>query len=126
MFWKVNFFLGHLAIFQVVSFCSVNCTSWACITVKNIVISPNFLVWNRPKLCGNRAFLQNVHTRKLGEITEFFAVYIITYIGHGSCFTWEFLVSAFIKSASPTAIYFFSYFFWSGNDKIVARKYFCW
>ena len=29
---------------------------------------------NRLKLCGNCAFPQNVHTRKLGEITVFFAV----------------------------------------------------
>ena len=49
-------------------------------TVKNTVISPNFLVWRfcgkaqfshsfgryRPKLCGNCAFPQNFHTRKLG------------------------------------------------------------
>ena len=28
----------------------------------------------RPKLYGNRAFPQNFHTRKLGEITVFFAV----------------------------------------------------
>ena len=27
-----------------------------------------------PKLCGNCAFPQNIHTRKLGGITEFFAV----------------------------------------------------
>ena len=60
---------------------------WRC-TVKNIVISPNFLVWKfcrkaqfsayfraiRPKLCGNCAFPQSFHTRKLGEITVFFAV----------------------------------------------------
>ena len=55
-------------------------------TVKNTVISPNFLVWKycgkvqfphsfgHPKLCGNCAFPQNFHTRKLGEITVFFAV----------------------------------------------------
>ena len=51
------------------------------ITLKNTVISPNFLVWKlcgkaqfphsfgrfaRPKLCGNCAFPQNFHTRKLG------------------------------------------------------------
>ena len=30
--------------------------------------------WNGPKLCGNYAFPQNFHTRKLGEITAFFAV----------------------------------------------------
>ena len=35
-------------------------------TTKNAVISSNFLVW---KLCGNCAFPQNIHTRKLGEIT---------------------------------------------------------
>ena len=29
---------------------------------------------HRPKLCGNCAFLQNFHTRKLGEITVFFTV----------------------------------------------------
>ena len=51
-------------------------------TAKNTVISPNFLVWNfcgkartnRPKLCGNCAFQQNFYTRKLDEITVFFAV----------------------------------------------------
>ena len=30
-----------------------------------------------PKLCGNCAFLQNFHTRKLGEITVFYAVQYI-------------------------------------------------
>ena len=45
-------------------------------TAKNPVISPNFLVW---KFCGKAqfphcAFPQNLHTRKLGEITGFFAV----------------------------------------------------
>ena len=46
------------------------------ITAKNTAISPNFLVWKffRPKLCGNCAFPQNFYTRKLGEITVFFAV----------------------------------------------------
>ena len=29
---------------------------------------------NRPKLCGNCAFPQNFHTRKLGEITVFYDV----------------------------------------------------
>ena len=29
----------------------------------------------RPKLCGNCAFPQNLHTRKLGEITVFFGVF---------------------------------------------------
>ena len=50
---------------------------------KNTVITPNFLVW---KFCGkaqfphsfgrfaNYAFPQNVHTRKSGEITVFFAL----------------------------------------------------
>ena len=28
----------------------------------------------RPKLCGNCAFPQNFHTRKLGEISVFYAV----------------------------------------------------
>ena len=34
-------------------------------TVKNTVISPDFLVW--------KFFPQNFHTRKSGEITVFFA-----------------------------------------------------
>ena len=33
----------------------------------------NFVA-NRPKLCGNYAFPQNFHTRKLVEITVFFRV----------------------------------------------------
>ena len=41
---------------------------------ENIVILPSILGANRPKLCGNCAFPQNFHTRKLGEITVFFAV----------------------------------------------------
>ena len=58
------------------------------ITVKNIVISRDFLVWkfcgkaqfsqfwaSRLKLCGNCAFPQNFQTRKSGEIMVFFAVY---------------------------------------------------
>ena len=31
----------------------------------------------RPKLCGNCAFPQNFYTRKLGEITVFYAVKVI-------------------------------------------------
>ena len=54
---------------------------------KNTVVSPIFLVWKfcgkaqlphsfaiRPKLCGSCAIPQNFHTRKLGEITVFYAV----------------------------------------------------
>ena len=61
-------------------------------TATNTVISPNSLVWkfcvkaqfpwnvihyarNHPEI---GAFTQNFHTRKLGEITVFFAVYIVT------------------------------------------------
>ena len=51
-------------------------------TASNTVISPNFLVRkfcgkeqflhaNRPKLCGNCAFPQNIQTRILGEIKVF-------------------------------------------------------
>ena len=55
---------------------------WPCYiyTAKNAVISPDFLVRKFcrkaqfPKLCGNCAFPQNFHTRKLGEITVFFAM----------------------------------------------------
>ena len=52
-------------------------------TAKNNLILPNFLVWKfcgkaqfaiRPKLCGNCAFPQHFHTRKLGELTVFFTV----------------------------------------------------
>ena len=39
----------------------------------------NFRV-NRPKLCGNCAFPQNFHTRKLGEITVFFSVIFEWYL----------------------------------------------
>ena len=35
----------------------------------------------RPKLCGNCAFPQKFHTRKLGEIMVFFTVIIITWDG---------------------------------------------
>ena len=41
---------------------------------ENTVILPSILGANRPKLWGNCAFPQNFHTRKLGEITVFFAV----------------------------------------------------
>ena len=50
-------------------------------------LQSDFMVWTfcgkkqfphsfgqRPKLCENRAFPQNFHTRKLGEITIFYAV----------------------------------------------------
>ena len=51
-------------------------------TAKNTVISPNFLVW---KFCGKAqfphsfgriTFPQNFHTRKLGENTIFYTVYV--------------------------------------------------
>ena len=64
-------------------------------TTKNTIISPNILVWKfcgkeqfphiaiRPKLWGNCSFPQNFHTRKLVEITVFFAVFVtlVTSIG---------------------------------------------
>ena len=66
---------------------------------ENTVISPNFLVL---KFCGkaqfahrfdrNRAdttFLQNFHTRKLGEITVFFVLKIMEMIF--TCFFWFFI-----------------------------------
>ena len=34
---------------------------------------------NQPKLCRNRAFPQNFHTRKFGEITVFYAVFKIEF-----------------------------------------------
>ena len=40
-------------------------------SVKNTVISPNFLAW---KLCGKAQFPQNFHTRELDKITGFYAV----------------------------------------------------
>ena len=33
----------------------------------------------RPKLCGNRAFPQNFHTRKLDEITVFYAAEVFLF-----------------------------------------------
>ena len=57
------------------------------ITAKNTVISwcgnfverHNFRIVSgfRQKLCGNCGFPQNIHTRKLREITLFFAVYVL-------------------------------------------------
>ena len=50
---------------------------------QNNEISPNLPVWKfygnaifaiRPKLCGNSAFSQNLHTRKLGDIAVFYTV----------------------------------------------------
>ena len=60
-------------------------------TTKNAEILPNFLVWkffenqptasaefranrSKPKLCGNYVFPENFHTKKLGELTVFYAV----------------------------------------------------
>ena len=31
----------------------------------------------RPKLCGNCAFPQNFYTRKLGEVSEFYALLVV-------------------------------------------------
>ena len=58
------------------------------ITAQNTDISPDLLVWKFcgktisvefrsifPKLCGNCAFPQNFHTRKLGAILVFYAVH---------------------------------------------------
>ena len=39
------------------------------------IVSAQFRA-KRPKLCGNCAFPQNIHARKLGEITVFFAVLV--------------------------------------------------
>ena len=61
------------------------------LTAKNIVISPNFLVWKFygkiqfPHSFGrfgrNCAFPQNFHTRKLGEIKIFFLVTVTPIFG---------------------------------------------
>ena len=45
------------------------------ITAQHNVISTNHP--NRSKLCGNCAFPQNFHTRKLAEITVFYAVHFL-------------------------------------------------
>ena len=44
---------------------------------------------NPPKLCGNCAFPQNFHTRKLGEITPFFAVFIIVFLSDSLLSSWR-------------------------------------
>ena len=49
-------------------------------------------------------------------------LYIALYFRHGKCSIWEFLVLAFIKSASLIFIYFFSNFLRYGNDAIVVCK----
>ena len=67
--------------------------------VENAEISPNFLVW---KFCGNaqfpqnfgqfgqfKAFPQNSHTRKIGEISVFYAVVAYIYIWF---YEWYFLL----------------------------------
>ena len=59
---------------------SLSLKSFLSKTCFNAIISPNFWVW---KLCGKAQFkrketLQNLCTRKLGEITVFFAVHTIT------------------------------------------------
>ena len=51
----------------------IDWTDYICNTAKNPVISPNFLVW---KFCGKGQFPHSFHTRKLGEITGFFAVQV--------------------------------------------------
>ena len=48
--------------------------SFICNTAYNVVISPYFMIWNCPKLCGNCAFPQNFHNRELGEISVFYEV----------------------------------------------------
>ena len=68
------------------SFCSRELTDR---NAKITKISPNFLVWkrsekahfwaNRPKLCGNCEFPQNIHTKKLGEIRLFDAMNVLQY-----------------------------------------------
>ena len=75
---KMNLFYKKL-----VSTSQENCLDY---TEKNTVISTNILAWNFcgkaqfwalcPKLCRNCAFPQNVHARKLGEITVFFALLV--------------------------------------------------
>ena len=45
-------------------------------TVVLIVKKRMIITTNRSKLYGNCTFLQNFHTRKLGEITIFFAVFL--------------------------------------------------
>ena len=50
--------------------------------VCNLQTRSQFMVTlaNCPKLCRNCAFPQNFHTRKLGEITVFFTVFLIVFV----------------------------------------------
>ena len=76
-----HFYIISYAVITMPITCAVYFVYFKGITAKNTIFSPNFLLWKfcgktqfRPKLCGNRAFSQNFHTMKLGEITIFFAV----------------------------------------------------
>ena len=62
--------LIYTSVFQTRTYTFIT-DSWF-FTVKNPLISPNFLVW---KFCGKAQFPHSFHTRKLGEVTGFLGVF---------------------------------------------------
>ena len=95
-FWKNTIQLNQLKGSSILDYL-IFCFTQFFHTAQNTVVSHNFLVGKfcekarfpnsfgqfatRPKLCGNCAFPQNFHTRKLGEITAFYAAAIDIFNG---------------------------------------------
>ena len=67
-------YLLHLSSFHYVKYCHFTWFPGVEILWKGTV-SAKFQAIIRPKLCGNCAFPHHFHTRKLGEITVFYAVF---------------------------------------------------
>ena len=114
---------GHLRLFsRVLCFFEISSCNHQCFqryrvnapfyTTKNTLISPNFLVW---KLCGNCAFLQNFHSRKLGEITVFFAVPVAVINSTNGPFS--IIKEQFEPHVFPNLLYFFR------TGGVVAKRY---
>ena len=96
---KFSVFINFVSKLLITVYKKVTVTNRNYFSAKNAITSPNFVKrhnfrivsGNCPKLCEHCAFPQNFHTRKLGEITAFYIVFIIQ---------WVSLITSFIRKIS--------------------------
>ena len=70
-FWQISPFPPQVTFLSLLEMSKFYLISWC----QNFVERHNFHSFGRTALCGNCAFPQNFHIRKLGNITTFYSVY---------------------------------------------------
>ena len=70
-FWQISPFPPQVTFLSLLEMSKFYLISWC----QNFVERHNFHSFGRTALCGNCAFPQNFHIRKLGKITTFYSVY---------------------------------------------------